>query len=122
LVSNGIVFKNAIKVMQYQASPYLSSHLVMMEHLLSMGKGNIADVLSTGLISEKDLLRLRVMAEVKGFEHGLVRMGIRGSEENAKTLQFISRIIGSILLIIGAILILMIVRGIYLTAMSMGQS
>ncbi len=122
LVSNGIVFKNAIKVMQYQASPYVSSHLVMMEHLLSTGKGNIADVLSTGLISEKDLLRLRVMAEVKGFEHGLVRMGVRGSEENAKTLQFIARIVGSALLIVGAVLILMIVRGIYLTAMSMGQA
>lgn len=121
LVSNGIVFKNAIKVMQYQASPYVSSHLVTMEHLLSMGKGNIADVLSTGLISEKDLLRLRVMAEVKGFEHGLVRMGVRGSEENTKTLKLIARIVGSMLLIVGAALILMIVRGIYLTAMSMGQ-
>ncbi len=121
LVSNGIVFKNAIKVMQYQASPYVSSHLIMMEHLLGMGRGNIADVLSTGLISEKDLLRLRVMAEVKGFEHGLVRMGVRGSEENAKTLQLIARIIGSILLVVGGALVLMIVRGIYLTAMSMGQ-
>lgn len=121
LVSNGIVFKNALKVMQYQSSPYLGAHLVMMEHLLSTGKGNIADVLSTGLVSEKDLLRLRVMAEVKGFEHGLVRMGIRGSEENTKTLQLIARIIGGTLLIIGAVLILMIVRGIYLTAMTMGQ-
>lgn len=122
LVSNGIVFKNALKVMQYQATPYMSSHLVLMEHLLSTGKGNIADVLSTGLVSEKDLLRLKVMAEVKGFEHGLVRMGVRGSEENAKTLKLIARILGSTLLIIGAMLILMIIRGIYLTAMSMGQA
>ena len=63
--------------MQYQANPYVNSHLVMMEHLLSMGKTNIADVLETGLISESDLMRLRVMAEVKGFEHGLIRMGIK---------------------------------------------
>lgn len=120
LVSNGVVFKNAIKVMQYQANPYVSSHLVMMEHLLAMGRGNIADVLSTGLVSEADLLRLRVMAEVKGFEHGLVRMGLRGSEENVKVVRLLSRILGSVLLLVGAFLVLSIVRGIYLTAMAMG--
>jgi len=122
LVANGIVFKNALKVMQYQANPYLLSHLITMEHLLSKGKGNVSDVLSTGLIAEKDILRLRVMAEVKGFEHGLVRMGVRGSEENTRTVNLIAKIIGGILLIIGAVLILMIIRGIYMTAMSMGQT
>jgi type II secretory pathway component PulF len=121
LVSNGIVFKNALRVMQYQASPYVSSHLLMMEHLLAMGRGNIADVLSTGLVSESDILRLRVMAEVKGFEHGLVRMGIRGSEANAKTLKLITRIFGSTLLALGAFLIIIIIRGIYLTGMAMGS-
>src|SRR4029079_19754530 len=35
LVSNGVVFKSAIKVMQYQANPYMLSHLTKMEHLLS---------------------------------------------------------------------------------------
>lgn len=122
LVSNGVVFKNAIKVMQYQASPYVTSHLVMMEHLLGMGRGNIADVLATGLINEADLMRLRVMAEVKGFEHGLVRMGVRGSEENTKVLKLIARIVGSALLIIGGYLVILIVQGIYLTAMTMGQA
>ena len=61
LVANGVVFKNAIKVMQFQANPYVANHLVMMEHRLSMGKGNVADVLTTGLIEEKDVLRLKVM-------------------------------------------------------------
>lgn len=122
LVANGVVFKNAIKVMQYQANPYVSSHLVMMEHLLGMGRGNVADVLSTGLISESDILRLRVMAEVKGFEHGLVRMGVHGSEENIKTVKFIAKILGGVLLTVGAILIVTIVRGIYLTGMSMGST
>src|SRR6185312_15885317 len=58
LVANGVVFKSAIKVMQYQSNPYIASHLVMMEHLLAMGKGNIADVLTTGLIDDKSILRL----------------------------------------------------------------
>lgn len=122
LVANGVVFKSAIRVMQYQANPYVASHLVTMEHLLSMGKGNIADVLSTGLVSEPDVLRLRVMAEVKGFEHGLIRMGVRGSEENLKTVKLIARIVGGLLLLVGAILILIIVRGIYLTGMAMGTA
>ncbi len=122
LVANGVVFKNAIKVMQYQANPYISSHLVMMEHLMAMGKGNIADVLSTGLIDEKNILRLRVMAEVKGFEHGLVRMGVRGAEESTKTLALISKIFGGALLAVGAYLIIVIIRGIYLTGMAMGAS
>lgn len=122
LVANGVVFKNAIKVMQYQANPYIASHLVMMEHLLSMGKGNIADVLSTGLISNRDILRLRVMAEVKGFEHGLVRMGVMGSEQTTKTLKLIGRISGGLLLALGGYLIITIVRGIFMTGMALGAT
>jgi len=121
LVANGVVFKQAIKVMQLQANPYVLSHLIMMEHLLATGKGNIADMLSTGLISESDILRLRVMAEVKGFEHGLIRMGVRGAEQSTQTMKLIAKVIGGILLVIGAVLIIIIVRGIYLTGMSMGS-
>ncbi|SRR5579883_205548 len=122
LVANGVVFKSALKVMQYQSNPYLASHLVTMEHLLGMGKGNVADVLATGLISDADIMRLRVMAEVKGFEHGLVRMGIRGSEQTTKTMRLISRIIGGVLLATGALLIVIIIKGIYLTGMAMGTT
>lgn len=122
LVANGVVFKNAIKVMLYNANPYMAYHLVMMEHLLGMGKGNVADVLSTGLIEDADIARLRVMAEVKGFEHGLIRMGIRGSEQSVKTMRLISKIAGGALLTVGAYLIVVIVKGIYLTGMSMGSS
>jgi len=120
LIANGVVFKNAIKVMQYQANPYITSHLILMEHLLGAGKGNVADVFSTGLVDEKDLLRLRVMAEVKGFEHGLIRMGVRGGEQSINTMKLISKIVGGILLAIGGIMVIVIVRGIYLTGMSMG--
>lgn len=120
LVANGVVFKSAIRVMQYQANPYLQSHLATMESLLGTGKTNIADVLATGLIEEQELMRLRVMAEVKGFEHGLIRMGVRGTEQATLTLKFISRIVGGLLLIVGGILIIIIVQGIYLTGMSMG--
>jgi type II secretory pathway component PulF len=121
LVANGVVFKSAIKVMQYQANPYFLSHLSRMEHLLSMGKTNIADVLETGLVDKNDLMRLRVMAEVKGFEHGLIRMGVRGTEQTTITLKFIARMVGGLLLIVGGLLIILIVQGIYLTGMSLGS-
>jgi type II secretory pathway component PulF len=122
LVANGVVFKNAIKVMQYQANPYVAYHLVMMEHYLGMGKTNVAEVLDTGLIDDSDILRLRVLAEVKGFEHGLTRMGVRGAEQSTKTVHLIAKVVGGILLAIGAILIIIIVQGIYLTGMSMGSA
>jgi type II secretory pathway component PulF len=120
LVSNGVVFKSALQVMQYQANPYLASHLTTMEQLLSTGKTNIADVLSTGLIEDNDLMRLKVMAEVKGLEHGLVRMGVKGAEEATATLKLIARVVGGLFLAVGGILVLLIFQGIYLTAMSMG--
>lgn len=121
LVANGVVFKSAISVMQAQANPYLLYHMAKMEELLGMGKTNIADVLDTGLIDEADLTRLRVMAEVKGFEHGLIRMGVRGAEQVTLTLKVIARLFGGLLLVIGAILILMIIRGVYATGMSMAS-
>jgi type II secretory pathway component PulF len=120
LVTNGVVFKNALKVMQYQANPYVLSHLLMMEHFLGSGKGNVADVLYTGLIDEKDILRLRIMAEVKGFEHGLTRMGVHGAEQTVKTLKTAGKFFGGALLAFDAYLIITIVRGIFLTGMAMG--
>ncbi len=39
LVENGIVFKSALRVMQYRATPYVATHLLLMEHLLGVGKG-----------------------------------------------------------------------------------
>jgi len=121
LVANGVVFKSAITVMQTQANPYLLSHLSKMEYLLSMGKTNIADVLDTGLIDPADLTRLRVMAEVKGFEHGLIRMGVKGAEEVTVTMKVIAKLFGGMLLALGGLLIIIIIQGIYLTGMSMAS-
>jgi len=121
LVANGVVFKSAITVMQTQANPYLISHLSKMEYLLSMGKTNIGDVLDTGLITDQDLMRLRVMAEVKGFEHGLIRMGVKGAEDVTHTMKVIAKVFGGMLLAVGGMLIMCIIQGIYLTGMSMAS-
>ncbi len=121
LVSNGVVFKSAIKVMQMQATPYMNSHLTMMEHLLSMGKTNIGDVLATGLVDSQDLMRLRIMAEVKGFEHGLVRIGVRGTEQATLMMHKIAKIGGGLLLAVGGYMIIVIVQGLFMTGMSLAS-
>jgi len=121
LVSNGVVFKSALNIMQHKVTPYLGMHLVQMEKLMGKGKGNIADVLNTGLINEDDLLRLRILAEVKGFEHGLIRLGLRGSEQVMHTLKVIAKIIAGILMIVGTSLIMTAINGVYQTGMSMGS-
>jgi hypothetical protein len=92
-----------------------------MEHLLSKGKGNIANVLDTGLIDENDVLRLKIIAEAKGFEHALIRLGKRGAEQNLLTMKIIGKLIGGLLLAVGGMLILVVIRGIYLTGMAMGS-
>lgn len=121
LIANGVVFKSALGIMQHKAAPYLSMHLTKMELLMGKGKGNIADVLDTGLINENDLMRLRILGEVKGFEYGLIRLGVRGSEEGMKTLKIMAKIIAGILMIVGTGLIMVAISGVYQTGMSMGS-
>lgn len=120
LVSNGVVFKSALVIMQHKVSPYLAMHLAQMERLLGKGKGNIAEVLSTGLIDENDLMHLRVLAEVKGFEHGLIRLGVRGAEQSMKTLRILSRMIAAALMIIGTLLVMIAISGVYQTGIVIG--
>ena len=121
LVANGVVFKASLKVMQNAANPYTLWHLQKMEDLLSKGKSNIGDVLDTGLVTRQDLMRLRVMAEVKGFEHGLVRMGVKGTEDATASLKSISRALGMFFLILSCFLIVAIIRGIFITAQSLAN-
>lgn len=87
LISNGVVFKQALKILQMQASPYLAWHLVMMEHKLGKGRSNIAEVLDTNLVSDADVLRLRAIAEAKGFEHALVRLGRQAADRGVQTVR-----------------------------------
>jgi hypothetical protein len=61
------------------------------------------------------------MAEVKGFEHGLIRMGLKGSEQATATMKLIARLLGGFLLIVGGLLIIVIMQGIYMTGMAMGS-
>ena len=120
LVSNGVVFKTAIKVLQYHANPYLVSHLIGMERLLGTGKDNIAEVLNTGLVKQQDVMRLRVIAEVKGFEHALIRLGKYAAIQGNNTIRIAAKITAGFLLAVGGGLIIFMIFAIYLVGMSLG--
>ncbi len=113
LIINGIVFKQALQILHSKASPYLSWHLMQMGRRLSRGSSNIADVLDTGMVKESDVIRLRAIADAKGFEHALVRLGQFSAAQNVKTLQKTAKIIGGVILALGAGLAVMMVFGIY---------
>lgn len=120
LIANGVVFKTAVKVMQYHANPYLISHLIAIEHLLGSGRDNIAEVLNTGLVDKNDILRLRVIAEVKGFEHAMIRMGKHAAVEGNKSIRFIAKVTASVLLAVGGGIIVFMILAIYMVGMSLG--
>lgn len=113
LISNGVVFKEALRLMHYQASPYLSYHLLVMEEKLGTGRSNIAEVLDTGMLNTADVVRLQVTAASKGFEHALVRLGKRAADAAVKTVSTASKFVGGILLALGAGLAGFMVLAIY---------
>lgn len=113
LISNGVILRNALSTMQYDASPYLSWHLLQMEYNLSGGQENIADVLDTQLIGYGDLMRLRIVAKGKGFEHALVSLGRQAREHTAKRIDRVGKILSALLLLMGAGIAITIVLGIY---------
>lgn len=100
LISNGIVFKRALKILQHKASPYLSWHLMMMEFRLGRGRSNIAEVLDTGLVTRDNVLRLKAIAEAKGFEHALIRLGKFSAAQATSTVRKLGKVLGGVLLAI----------------------
>ena len=121
LVTNGMVFKEALLIISQRVSPYLRMHLGRMEQLMSKGQGNIADVMNTGLIAEQDLIRMRILAEVKGFEQGLAALGAKGTAQASDVIKAMARIVAGILLAVGGFLIMLAINGIYQTGMFLGQ-
>jgi type II secretory pathway component PulF len=102
LLTNGIILKRALVIMRHKAVAYLAWHIYLMEIRLSGGRENIAEVLDTGLIRKADILRLRLIAKGKGFEHALVRLGRLSADRTAKNIDVTGKIIGIVLLSIGA--------------------
>lgn len=119
LISNGVVFKKALHILQYSASPYLAWHLLSMEYRLGAGKENIAEVLDTGLIQPRDLMRLKITAYGRGFEYALMRQGKHSMEQGIKAIQTTGRITGGAFLGMAAILAIFLILGIYTVGSSL---
>ncbi|MDF2867986.1 MAG: tcpE [Gammaproteobacteria bacterium] len=118
LIANGVIFKNALRILQYNANPYLASHLLSMEYRLSGGKENLAEVMDTGLIDKPIIQRLQVVALSRGFEHALVRQGQLSNQQTMQSVMLTGRISGGILLVGAAILAAYIVMSVYAVANS----
>lgn len=113
LITNGVIFKKALQIIQTDAPPYLAWHLLLMEYRLSSGIDNIADVLDTQLIRKTDLVRLRVVAKGKGFEYALIHLGQQATEKNSKMIALTGKILGGIFLLVAASLAMTLIFGIY---------
>lgn len=113
LITNGVVVRQALSTLQYDASPYLSWHLLKMEYHLSGGQENIADVLNTDLVSRGDLMRLRVVAKGKGFDQALISLGRQARQRTSKQIEAAGKLLGAVLLVVGAAIAMTIVFGIY---------
>jgi type II secretory pathway component PulF len=119
LIANGVVVRQALSTMQYDASPYLSWHLLQMEYHLSRGQENMGDVLDTNLISRNDLMRLRVIAKGKGFDQALISLGRQARLRTAKRIERTGKITGGLLLLVGTVIAMVIVFGIYTVGSSL---
>lgn len=113
LLINGMILKRALEVVRSNATPYIEGHIDRMILKLSGGRDNIAEVLDTGLIKEYDILRLKVIAKGKGFEHALVRLGLLSAKANAKRIRLVTRIFGGVLLLMGASLLAFMIFAVY---------
>ena len=121
LLSNGITIKQALSILQTNTTPYLSWHLMMMEFRLSGGLDNIADVLNTQLIRKSDLIRLRVVVKGKGFQYALVSLGRQAAQRANRLIAITGKIMGIMLLMIGAFLAATLILGIYTVGSSIAQ-
>ncbi|CAM4424104.1 MAG: Toxin coregulated pilus biosynthesis protein E [Legionellaceae bacterium] len=113
LITNGVVFKKALKIMQYNANPYLAWHLLTMEFKLGGGRQNIAEVLDTGLIDKNDLVRLKIIAQGRGFEHALLRQGRRASQQGLQKIKISSKTFGAVMLALAALLAAFLITSVY---------
>lgn len=113
LVCNGVIVRQALTTMQHDASPYLLWHLLEMENHLSGGQENMGDVLDTNLLNLGDLMRLRVVAISKGFGEALVSLGFQARQRAIKRIERLGKIVGGLLLGMGAFLAMSIIFGIY---------
>lgn len=118
LIANGVVFKNALRILQYSASPYLASHLLSMEYRLVSGHENLAEVMDTGLIDKPIIQRLQAVALSRNYEHALARQGQLANVQIIGRVKLIGRVASGLLMMVAAVLAAYILVSIYTLASS----
>jgi len=113
LISNGVTFHEALSILQDQATPYLTWHIYMMQLRLSSGRDNIAEVIETGLIAKEDMARLLVIAQGKGLEHALIRLGVRASQKTVSVMDLTGKILGGVFLALDAGIAIFMILAVY---------
>lgn len=113
LIANGLVLKNALKVLKNAATPYMHAHLITMEQRLSAGYDTIGEVLDTGLLDAPDILRLRLIVKDNRFEQALLRLGQQASARCQKQLILSGRVGGALFLFVSAGLALFMILSVY---------
>lgn len=111
MLDNGVATKKALLILQQDASPYLSWHIMNMEFNLSGNNDNIADIINTKLISRDNILRLKVIARTRGIAKALMSLGEQTEARVRQKILLISRLIGGALVIASGALLMMMVSG-----------
>jgi type II secretory pathway component PulF len=122
LLANRIGFKQALNILQANATHYLAWHIYLMQFRLSGGRENIADVLDSGMINNSDLQRLRVMAKGKGFDQALMHLGAQSLARNSRNVIRTGKIAGALLLAIDAMFIVFMIFAVYGVGSYIGSS
>lgn len=117
LVESGIIIREAFITLRARANPYVRSHVVLMEQRLKApGNNGMAGVLNTGLIAERDAVRLRVYEHSeRGFEFALRQMGTNAAQRLTETLATVSKVATVLILSVSGALIGLMMVGLYTT-------
>ena len=121
LLTNGVMLKNALVILQMKSHHYLNWHLSKMEMQLAHGQLNVAEVLDTDLLDTSDMHRLRILATGTGFAGALGRLGKESREKKMRALVRLANWVGGILLVGGAAAAMLMVLGIYSVSQVLGS-
>ena len=113
LTNNGIIIKEALKIISAHTSPFLACHIAIMERHLAHGIKNIIDILDTDLLSEQYLAKLKLALENNTISAALLGIGKQYQQRNDKHIAFTLKSLSTLLTILAAFIMANIISGTY---------
>jgi len=102
MLANGVKLRNAIGLLERNASPYLATHLARMRVRLEQGTTNMGTVLNTGLLDDELMKRLELLAGARNVDQTIAALGVRAGETAHKHIKS-SLFIVRVLMMVGAV-------------------